>query len=207
VTRTRWHDLRDAIVDSNLPASDKAVYRYLLDKANYTTAELSAEHTPTRKVIARKTSLSYAQVGYSTGHLRRHGWLDAKGATGPGHPLEYRLALGVPCDCSGRVHAPQRRQSERSNAASGWQRTVPVVGSERCQPTVPTSQVRTQVHTRDKRAPREEVEIHDQLPPLGAAVWCPFCGADGIVGERLIEHDDACWRGAMHALYDQEAGA
>jgi hypothetical protein len=102
--KDRWHQLADAVLDSNLPVSDKSVFRFLLDKADYGTAELPARYTPTRKTIARKTSLSFSQAGYSTRHLQRHGWLVVEGRAGPGHPLNYTLAVGAGCDCTGRVH-------------------------------------------------------------------------------------------------------
>jgi hypothetical protein len=35
-------------------------------------------------------------------------------------------------------------------------------------------------------------------------VSCSFCGADGVVGERLIVHAPDCWQGGMLALYDRE---
>ena len=130
--RDRWHQLAAAIRDSNLTPADKHVFGYLLSAADFRTAELPARFTPTRKTIARKTSLSYSQVGYSTRHLERHGWLTAKGATGPGHPLEYGFALGRDCDCTGRVHAPRTVPTDtatlptgRGDAASGWHRTLP----------------------------------------------------------------------------------
>jgi hypothetical protein len=40
--KDRWHQLADAIQESNLPASDKSVYRLLLDRADYVTAVLPA---------------------------------------------------------------------------------------------------------------------------------------------------------------------
>jgi len=87
-----------------MSAADKSVFRYLLDKADYATAELPAKYTPTRKRIARETSISYRQVGYSTQHLKLHGWLVTTGATGPGKTLAYALAAGQHCRCTGRVH-------------------------------------------------------------------------------------------------------
>ncbi len=164
----RWHQLADGVQDSNLPASDKSVYRYLLDRADYKTAEMPAMFTPTRKTIRRKTSLSYSQVGYSTAHLQRHGWLTVKGKTGPGRPLEYELRLGLPCDCTGRVHVadvaddPQqarKRSNEKTGSdLHGWQRVAEVADlrgkshpetagdGQRCQPgtvTLPTDDPRT----------------------------------------------------------------
>jgi hypothetical protein len=131
----RWHELAAAMRNSNMPASDKHVFGYLLSTADFGTGELPARFTPTRKVICRKTSLSRTQVFYSTRHLERHGWLSAKGATGPGRPLEYGFALGRDCDCTGRVHAPQTVPTETvptvstvstgdGNGVSGWHRSV-----------------------------------------------------------------------------------
>jgi hypothetical protein len=102
--KDRWHQLADLIQDSNLPASDKSMFRFLLDKADWKSAELPAQFTPTREMIARKTSLSYSQTGYSSRHLQRHSWLAITGRTGPGHPLRYTLTVGTQCDCTGRVH-------------------------------------------------------------------------------------------------------
>jgi hypothetical protein len=166
--KDRWHELADAMQDSNLPASDKSVFRYLLDRADYRTAELPARFTPTRKTIRRKTSLSYSQVGYSTAHLQRHGWLAVKGKTGPGRPREYELRLGLPCDCTGRVHVAgvtdvtsqaRKRHTEKTGSdLHGWQRVTDVTdlrgnsrpetaaSGQRCQPrasTLPTDDPRT----------------------------------------------------------------
>lgn len=127
--KTRERQLRDAIMGSDLPASDKSVFRCLLDKADFSTAHLPAKFTPTRKVIARETSLSYRQVGYSTSHLQRHGWLEIKGATGPGHPLEYELALGV-----ARLHRPGSRTATLPTVATErWQWLPPNSGNHRWQ--------------------------------------------------------------------------
>src|SRR2546430_17065966 len=102
--KDRWHQLADAVQDSNLPASDKSVFRYLLDRADYGTAVMRPMFTPTRQTIARKTSLSYSQVGYSTRHLQRHGWLTAGGRTGPGGPLDSTPPAGASVDSPGPVH-------------------------------------------------------------------------------------------------------
>jgi hypothetical protein len=127
--KSRWHQLASAVQDSNLPASDKSVFLYLLGKADFKTAELTPKFTPTREQIARKTSLSYSQVGYSTRHLRRHGWLTAGGATGPGHPLEYGFAVGAACDCTGRVHARKRCQPDGATVPTDDPRSLPTDGA------------------------------------------------------------------------------
>ena len=100
----RWHQLLNAIRDSNMSAADTSVYRYLLDKADYGTALLPPEFTPRQQTISRKTRISLRQVKYAIGHLRRHGWLTTAGKTGPGKTLAYSLAAGTSCDCTGRVH-------------------------------------------------------------------------------------------------------
>ena len=81
--KDRWHELADAIGASDLPASDKSVFRYLLDRADYGTAVLPAKFTPRQADIARKTSHSRRQVRYAIRHLERHKWLDVEGRTGP----------------------------------------------------------------------------------------------------------------------------
>jgi hypothetical protein len=61
-----------------------------------------------------------------------------------------------------------------------------------------------------ERGGRGQQVFQDQQPVAlrhGDPVSCPFCGADGVVGERLIEHKPDCWRGGMLALYDREPGA
>ena len=157
----RWHQLAGAIRDSNLPASDKAVFQFLLSRSDYKTAELPARFTPTRETIARKTSLSYSQVGYSTRHLERHGWVTAKGVTGPGHPLEYSFAIGGNCDCTGRVHAPRTVPADtatmptgRGNTASGWHRTLPTNGANTAGQTA-VSTVRQREGKVERKAERE----------------------------------------------------
>jgi hypothetical protein len=167
--KDRWHQLAEAIQDSNLPASDKSVFRYLLDRADYKTGELPAKFTPTRKTIRRKTSLSYSQVGYSTAHLQRHGWLIITGKPGPGHPRQYEFRIGADCHCTGRVHVADvvtDVTSQLSNPSHtkigpdlhGWHRVTDVTDlqgnrqpdiadpAERHQPaalTVPTDDPRT----------------------------------------------------------------
>jgi hypothetical protein len=129
MAKTRWHELADAIKASNLPASDRSVFRCLLDKADFKTTLVPAKFTPTRQRIRRETGLSYSQVGYSTRHLELHGWLSAKGATGPGRPLEYSLACGHDCDCTGRVHARKRCQPDGATVPTDDPRILPTNGA------------------------------------------------------------------------------
>ena len=55
---TRWHELAAAIGSSNMRASDKSVFRHLLDKADYATAVLPPKFTPKQAAIAKQTSHS-----------------------------------------------------------------------------------------------------------------------------------------------------
>jgi hypothetical protein len=109
-------------------ASDKSVFRFLLDKADWATAILPPGFTPPRKVIARKTSISFRQVTYAIDHLRRHGWLITEGTTGPGKTLRYTLSAGAQCDCTGRVHVPPLPPSPTANGGNGRQSTVATFG-------------------------------------------------------------------------------
>ena len=59
--KDRWHELADAVQDSNLPASDKAVFRYLLDRSEYGTADLAARFTPLRTTIAARQACPTAR--------------------------------------------------------------------------------------------------------------------------------------------------
>jgi hypothetical protein len=126
---TRWVILRDAIKASSLPASDKAVYRALLDAADYTTAVLLPGFTPAQVKVAAETGLSRRQVQYAERHLELHGWLTVSGSTGPGKRRHYVLRDGGPCHCAGRVH--ERAQRERPARVERAQPEWP----ERAQPT------------------------------------------------------------------------
>ena len=125
--KDRWHQLADAIGASNLPASDKSVFRALLDRADYGTAVMQHRFTETQATIARKTSHSIRQVKYAVRHLELHGWLTVKGKTGPGRTLDYSLTIGASCDCTGRVHtaaARERVQPAPATGATSTPRTV-----------------------------------------------------------------------------------
>ena len=198
VIRDRWHELADACRDSNLTAADKAVFLYLLSRADYDTAELAARYTPTREVIQRKTSLSRTQVGYSTRHLERHGWLTAKGTTGPGKPLEYAFAVGCECDCTGRVHVPERCQPAAA--------TVSTSDTERCQPTVSTPQVtlRAALRVNERKEVERRITEADVLT-MTPARRCELCGADRDDAAGFIRHDPGCWHAQAMALYASES--
>jgi hypothetical protein len=117
-TKDRWHQLADAIGASNLPASDKSVFRLLLDRADYGTAVLPAKFAPTEIAVGKRTSHSRRQVQYSVAHLRRHGWLKASRDTRQDSPdrrrLRYEFGVGTTCDCTGRVHAPRQKDATES---------------------------------------------------------------------------------------------
>jgi hypothetical protein len=107
--KDRWHQLAGAIGDSNLPASDKAIFRYLLDKADWRTAELAERWTPTEAEIRRKTSHSLRQVKYAIEHLSRHGWITTGRGKADKRRRTYALAYGYACDCPGRRHTAAKR--------------------------------------------------------------------------------------------------
>jgi hypothetical protein len=117
-TKDRWHELADAIGASNLPASDKSVFRLLLDRADYGTAILPAKFAPTEIAVGKRTSHSRRQVQYSVAHLRRHGWLKASRDTREDSPdrrrLSYEFGVGTRCDCTGRVHTPRQKGATES---------------------------------------------------------------------------------------------
>lgn len=100
LVKDRWHQLQDLIEASNMPASDTAVYNYLLKKSDWVSAQLQPQWTPTRAGISRATRVCLRQVHYSVAHLQRHGWLFVRGR----HKSLYTLMAGTNCDCTGRVH-------------------------------------------------------------------------------------------------------
>lgn len=103
--RSWWHQLQDAIERSNLPRSDRAVFRFYLSRASYESAELSARFTPAQEEAARATGYTVRQVRRAERHLEHHGWLKITGATGPGKVRSLKLTPGPDCHCgSGRVH-------------------------------------------------------------------------------------------------------
>jgi hypothetical protein len=166
--KDRWYQLADAIGASNLRASDKSVYRALLDRADYGTAVMQHRFTETQATIARKTSHSPRMVRYAIRHLERHGWLTANGKTGPGRPLNYSLAAGSSCDCTGRVHqpepdtpAPKRRQPQARTAATSTPRTAATNGGNAAGQTP----VRTGRHREGGGEKRSECKPESQPEP------------------------------------------
>jgi hypothetical protein len=178
----RWHLLADAIQRSNMSAADKSVFRFLLDRADYRTAELPAKFTPTQRAIGRMTSHSRRQVQYSLDHLGRHGWVTAEGATGPGRPRRYSFATGADCDCQGRVHAPERAQPEATTGAT--------IAPERAQPTGATQQARCQIALRGS----EREGVKRQVSPSTSTRLPP----DWSLIRQLVRivHNDPC--GGLH---------
>ncbi len=140
--KDRWHQLADAIDASNLAASDKAVLRRLLDRADYGTAELPEKFAPKQADIARKASITPRQVRRSLRHAERHGWVTVGGATGRGHRLTYRLDIGGQCGCSGRVHE-QKADTEHRKGGHGVPLKADTKGGHAAgQGTVPTERQR-----------------------------------------------------------------
>jgi hypothetical protein len=123
----RWHELRDAVKASNLPASDKAVYRARLDHSDYGTAEMAARWTRSQQAVARETSLTVRQVRRAERHLQLHGWLKVSGTTGPGKTRHYEFAAGWPCDCTGRRHE-RTADTETANGGPHVLRTTDTNG-------------------------------------------------------------------------------
>lgn len=121
----RWHQLANAIQNSNLPASDKSVFRLLLDKADYVTADLPAMYTPTQQRIGRLTSHSLRQVKYALEHLERHGWVATGRSLEDKRRTAYTLNAGRACDCPGRRHvAVQSATSGQSATSSATEEKV-----------------------------------------------------------------------------------
>jgi hypothetical protein len=191
-----WHQLDDAIDESDLPASDRAVFHRRVKRSDYSTGKLASGYVESQPEVARKTGLTRRQVQRAERHLELHGWLKFRGTTGPGKRRSITLAIGSDCDCTGRVHERPRvartgdtigtRTGDTNGRHVAGQRPVPAEGlsSKRVNFQKPQDQLRS-----------------------GDRVECPFCGADGVVGERLIEHKPDCWRGGMLALYDREPGS
>lgn len=149
---TRWHEMKAAVKASNLPPADRHVYLNRLDQADYATTQIDPLWTRTQAKVASETGLSRRQVQYSEAHLQRHGWLKITGTWAPGKRRQYEVAIGQPCDCTGRVHAPQptdatpqvstevRAQRRRSEVTSAR------VAPEHAQRVGATPQVRRQIH-------------------------------------------------------------
>jgi hypothetical protein len=102
----RWHELENAVADTRLTASDKAVYNRRLKCSRYGTAEPVPRFTETQAEVAAKISLTVRQVRRAERHLELHGWLKISGSGGRGRKPDYEVRLGVDCDCTGRVHTP-----------------------------------------------------------------------------------------------------
>lgn len=170
----RWHALRDAVKASNLPASDRAVYRARLDHSTYGTAEMPVKFTRTQQAVAREIGITVRQVKRAERHLAEHGWLIVTGTTGPKKTRHYVLALGTDCDCMGRVHEQQRRTP---TAATG-----DMVSPERGTPTGDTSQVNGRFpNEATTRGVKEAEALQDHSPGhwAGGFAGVPAC-ADAV---------------------------
>jgi hypothetical protein len=151
----RWHQLADAIQASNLPPSDRSVFRCLLDASDYATGELPPKFTPKEVEIAKRTGHSLRQVKYSISHLRRHGWDEGEPGSGRGHRSRYALAIGSRCDCEGRRHLQEKVQREPLKGA--------VVAPEKVQPKGATPQVERTFPLRgNERRKGEEMSRRDR---------------------------------------------
>lgn len=204
MARTRWHELRDALATSNLPASDKAVYRALLDKADFRTACLDPRYTPRQAVIAKETSLSLRQVKYAEQHLARHGWLAATGATGPGRTRRYELAAGGSCDCSGRRHAPGQRVQPAPSTTGATGATECPNGCNHCTRTGATNGCNAAGQTPNPtERQREEGEVREEPEPE-VPRCCPDCGGERDPAIGAFVHRPGCWTAAMFELYERE---
>ena len=200
-----WYERRDAITRSNLTAADKAGFRCLLDKADYETAELPPEFTPAQKDIARQIRVTVRTVKRAMQHLERHGWLQATGTTGPGKTRRYTLSIGTDCDCTGRVH------EVRAVALSTPSPSLPsFTYRENEAVTCDVSPVRV-TRTGDTSVTCSGDTSVTRSPgsdgrPLrtGDPTSCPHCGAEGIVGVRLVEHDPGRRWLAVVRLYEAE---
>jgi len=172
-TKDRWHQLADAIQASNLPASDKSVFRYLLDKADYVTAAMPAKFTPAQTDTGRKTSHSRRQVQYSAAHLRRHGWLVTKRAS---RKLAYEFGFGADCDCTGRVHEPRPKgataDGERRNGCA------PIGATDRRNAAGQTM-IRTERQREGEVRGQVETEQQQRRYPQSWSLW-----PAGSIGEQ-----------------------
>jgi hypothetical protein len=183
--RDRWHELASAIQNSNLPASDKSVFRFLLDRANYGTAEMLDRFTPSQASIARQTSHSLRQVKYAIDHLRRHGWIKTEGATGPGRKLSYTLASGAGCDCTGRVHESERVQPETVTGATFGHRSGATNGCNAAAQSVVSTE--RQREGRVGRKPERDLALcavcetaMDPVLPAAGFTTHPCCDPDEV---------------------------
>ena len=119
--KDRWHQLQDLIEASNMPAADTTIYKYLLGKSDYRSAELEPRWTPTREKIEGKP-------GYpAAGPLLSQAPPAARLAIRPGaaqvavHPGRDQLRLPRPgprSKCSGCSGYRQRHSTGPGNGAT-----------------------------------------------------------------------------------------
>ena len=190
----RWHQLKNAIEQSELCASDRSVFRDLLDHGHhYATAEPDPGRSPSAAMIARRTGLSRRQVVYSLRHLRRHGWVKPDGHVGREHRTVFELLPGAPCDCTGRRHVAVAAQPGASVAAQPDEFRCATTAHLGAQRGCATPQVNGQFPEEStKRVVLTCTTDKRESPQNGDPVTCQFCGASGVVGVRLIDHDPGC---------------
>lgn len=202
-----WHRLKRAIEQSGLPAADRQVYSDLLDHGrDYVTARPQPEHAPSFDAIAKRTGRSRRQVAYSLRHLERHGWIKVTGHVGRQHRNVYKLAAGDLCDCTGRRHVRVAVQPDTPVAVQpDTSVAVQPLHCDGVQRGSATQQLRGRVPTECFLSiPPTGTTDKQGSPQNGDPVTCRFCGAEGIVGVRLIDHDPGCpWLAAV-ALLDAE---
>lgn len=204
----QWHQLKKAIEQgSRLPGADRHTLRYLMDHGHhYKTADPQADFAPSLDVIAERTGQSRRQVAYSIRHLEQHGWIKVVARVGLGGRNVYELAIGEPCDHTGRRHTAGSRsatagRSSATAAPAAAQRSSATGAPEVVQRRGATPQVRGQF---SEESTRSEVDLGPAELKTGDLTACEFCGADGIVGVRLVEHDPGCrWLAAVR-LYEAE---
>jgi hypothetical protein len=121
---TREQQLGDAIELAQIPARDYRIYRALLKRARWKSAEILDQYQPrSLEELAALSKMSRSNVALGLNHLQRHGWLlrfryiDGKGIGGRGHGTKYQPDLGRDCDC------PKPSKGDRSKASKP--RTVP----------------------------------------------------------------------------------
>jgi hypothetical protein len=169
--KDRWHELDDAIDASNMPASDRAVYKARLKRADYGTGDLPRQFTDKQATVARKTGVSLRQVQYAERHLERHGWFQISGTTGPGKTRRYLLTAGLNCDCTGRRHEAQRTQRAGSTDA-----TEATNGRNLCVRTDVTNGRNAAVQRPVPTERHREGEEGGGLKAETSAVGCRWCG-------------------------------
>jgi biotin operon repressor len=205
----QWHQLKAAIEqESELPGADRHTFLYLMDHGHhYKTAAPQADFAPSLDVIAKRTGQSRRQVAYSIRHLEQHGWIEVVGHVGREHRNIYALAVGKPCECTGRRHTASSRSATETaqpgGATSSRSATEAPVAVQRGSATPQLRQGFSEESTRSELGFTPADEKNEPLK-TGDRTTCSRCGAEGIVGVRLVVHDPACAWLAVARLYEAE---